>query len=100
SDYEKTFGVEISFISMTTLPDAKTGKLKLNGTDVILGQTITAKSLDYLVFLPNKGAVKSSFTFRSSADGWSGSDILCNITILERQNFAPIIKEKSKITVQ
>ena len=45
SDFESLYGSEVSFITVSSLPDEQAGRLSLNGVDVIEGQTIAAASL-------------------------------------------------------
>ena len=52
ADFETLYGSEVSFITVSSLPDGQAGRLALNGVDVIEGQTIAAASLSYLRFVP------------------------------------------------
>lgn len=94
-------GSEVSFITVSSLPDEQAGRLSLNGVDVIEGQTIAAASLSYLRFVPTSNtAGEASFTFKSRASGWEDTDVTCIITLSEKQNLAPIVSDLTLATVE
>ncbi len=90
SDFKEALGsTDISVITVTSLPDEKTGLLKLASSRVEKGQTISVAVLDMLKFLPLDDSVtESSFTF-TAGNAAGGAEILCEIHLLEKKNEAP-----------
>lgn len=99
ADFEKAVGKDIGYISLVTLPGTEDGRLCLNGTDVIEGQTVTAASLDKLVFVPANGAESAEFKIKCSADGWSDIEIPCRISVTDGVNGTPTLNAVSSETV-
>ena len=101
ADFETLYGSEVSFITVSSLPDGQAGRLALNGVDVIEGQTIAAASLSYLRFVPASDAAgEATFTFKSRAAGWEDTNVTCVIALSEKQNLAPIVSDLNLTTVE
>lgn len=101
ADFETLYGSEVSFITVSSLPDGQVGRLALNGVDVIEGQTIAAASLSYLRFVPASDAAgEATFTFKSRASGWEDTNVTCVIALSEKQNLAPIVSDLNLTTVE
>lgn len=101
ADFETLYGSEVSFITVSSLPDGQAGRLALNGVDVIEGQTIAAASLSYLRFVPASDAAgEATFTFKSRAAGWEDTNVTCVIALSEKQNLAPIVSDLNLATVE
>lgn len=77
----------VGAITVTALPPAADGKLKLGNADVYAGQTVARAALDHLRFVPASRAVSSSqFTFMPDGAGYT---IDCALYLLPTLNFAP-----------
>ena len=92
SDYESTVGADIRYVTVMTLPEKSDGALKLNGINVISGQTVATGSLDTMTFVPAGGDVKEArFTFRACAAGWETTDITCRMVFSAKRNLPPSV---------
>lgn len=89
-DFRRALGVSrIKAITLDTLPDASSGILTLGSTRVSAGQTIPAKNISMLAFIPATDTVESAaFTF-SVGSQCAGCSITCDIRLCEKINFAP-----------
>jgi len=98
SDYESAVGTELRYLTVTALPDPASGTLKLNGINVICGQTVAAGSLDSLVFVPaENGPADAEFRFRVSAEGWESTDIKCRMIFAAKRNLPPVMVAEGMI---
>lgn len=92
TDYESAVGTDIRYITVTSLPDTTAGTLKLNGINVITGQTVAAGSLNEMTFVPaGSNALSAKFTYRTGAEGWESTDITCVITFAAYRNLPPVL---------
>lgn len=78
---------KVGAITVTALPPAAEGKLKLGSADVYAGQTVARAALDLLRFVPANAAVTTS-AFSFTPDG-AGYAIDCTLYLLPALNFAP-----------
>ena len=92
ADYESAVGTDIRYITVTSLPEKAAGTLKLNGINVITGQTVAAGSLNEMTFVPaGSNAQSAKFTYRTGAEGWENTDITCVITFATYRNLPPVL---------
>lgn len=91
ADFKQALGISsIGSVTITSLPAATEGTLKLSGVRVREGQRIPAASLDKLTFVAATPVVtEASFTFGVS--GVTLSDRTCIIRLLDRINEAPSV---------
>lgn len=79
------------YITITSLPSADTGKLKLAGTEIYEGQVIPMGYVKLMTFKAATKLVKeASFGFSSEK---SDTEIECRMTFLDSINYAPEIKQ-------
>jgi hypothetical protein len=77
-------------VKISSLPDEGFGNLSLNGKAVEVGELIPAHSLDNMKFFPETNTPSSGiFTLTVSSCGIN-YDIVCNLHLLDRLNFAPV----------
>ncbi len=76
---------DVSTVTITSLPAAADGVLYLGAVPVAVNQSISAKSLDNMKFIPTNGTEESSFTF-SVGHGYT---MECVMRITDEINFAP-----------
>ncbi len=80
----------VKSITVTSLPPAAEGKLKLGTVDVYAGQVIAQNSLELLRFVPAADAVtESAFTFSAEDSGYA---LTCALYLLPALNFAPTVE--------
>lgn len=83
-------GGKVSAITVTALPPATEGVLKLGHGNVTRGQVIPRETLSYLTFLPTEGVRESSFCFMpSTADGAVGYTLSCRLSLTDGVNCCP-----------
>lgn len=99
SDFNGLLGEELTYIKVSSIPDAAQGTLIFKGASVILGQTIPAGSLEYLKFVPNGDVEFASFDFSCDAKSFNGKDMTCEITFTDEKNLAPIASDSVMQTV-
>ncbi len=89
SDFEKTLGVESACdITITALPDESEGILKVGDVRLNVGDTVSADSLDMLIFTPASISKESSFSF--TACGYmGGAEMKCKLLQRDGDNTAP-----------
>ena len=73
ADFEEFCGGGVRTVTVTSLPPAEEGVLKLGALDVFEGQRLGAELLDLLVFVPSHPGSGSSFTFSVN----DGGDVEC-----------------------
>lgn len=84
----------VKSITVTSLPPAAEGKLKLGTVDVYAGQVIARNSLELLRFVPAADAVtESAFTFSAENSGYA---LTCALYLLPALNFAPTVELASE----
>lgn len=99
-ELETALGSELSFITVTSLPDATVGTLMFKGAPVMEGQTLPADGLGYLKFVPAGAAVGSTaFCFECDAAGYEEYSISCNLLISENKNLSPVVSNATLTTV-
>ncbi len=87
----------VDSITVTSLPDASTGRLLLGTTAVSVGQTISGVNLDALVFSPASSEKSiSSFNFTV---GDRGYNLTCAVYMLDRVNASPTVSQAAGITL-
>lgn len=102
TDFKQALGLtKISSVTMLTLPPATDGTLKLNGTPIESGKTLSRAEIGGLTFTPagdELDATKFSFCVNTDA----GTTALnCTIRIADRINYAPSVREdKATLYVQ
>lgn len=99
-DFATALGVDsVSKITITELPDGSVGTLKLGSLNVVEGQTISAKNLSSLRFVPTDiSEAQTAFSF-CLTNGGCGASYDCSIYTLSSVNSAPVIEEGEMITV-
>ncbi len=89
-DFENTLGTELEYITITALPDPSVGVLKFAGSDVYENQSIIRKNISLLKFVPTTDSTeKTEFGF-SGIGGDISCSAVCNISILDTENKAPL----------
>ena len=91
ADFRQAMGLSrVGAITVTELPDAATGTLKLAGFRVQAGETIPEGSLSSLTFTAATPLVsESSFRFRT--ENGSGVEMTCHIRLTDEINRAPSV---------
>jgi len=86
-DFMKCLGItEIDSVTVETLPAITDGELKLGNLKVSEGQTIAAKYLSVLRFVPmNESIMGTEFVFSCG-----GTDVPCKLNFLNEVNYAPV----------
>ena len=83
-------GGTVSAITVTALPPATEGVLKLGQSTVSLGQVIPRGTLSYLCFVPNEGVRESSFSFMpAGTEGGAGYTLSCRLSLTDSVNCCP-----------
>ncbi|MBQ9777617.1 MAG: S-layer homology domain-containing protein [Clostridia bacterium] len=83
-------GGKVSAITVTALPPATQGQLKLGHASLSVGQVIPRQTLSYLHFVANEGVRESSFEFMpSTTDGSSGYTLCCQLSLTQSVNCCP-----------
>ncbi len=96
NDFKTALGAsKIPSITITSLPDEKTGTLYLASSRLSNGQNIAASVLDLLKFIPKDRSVEEAcFTF-TAENLAGGAEIPCRIRLLDKKNEAPTIGNTS-----
>lgn len=94
AEFEKKLGVKPEYVIVNTLPASETGTLLLNGRAVLSGQTVPASALDGLRLIPGD-ADAAVFLLTAKADGWENVPMVCRVSFLEHENFAPVARDVS-----
>ncbi|MBP3396092.1 MAG: S-layer homology domain-containing protein [Clostridia bacterium] len=83
-------GEAVTAVTVTRLPAATEGTLKLGHGSVQTGQIIPRESLSFLRFIPNDGVKNSSFSFvPSTRSGNAGYALSCRLLVLDNVNCCP-----------
>lgn len=83
-------GGTVKSVTVTALPPATEGVLKLGYGEVTVGQSIPRETLSYLSFTPNDGVKKSAFCFVPVLeDGAAGYALTCHLSITDTVNCCP-----------
>ncbi len=92
TDFKQALGIrKFSSVTITSLPKEEEGVLKYANVRVTEGQKISAKNVYLLKFVPaSKEVSESSFTFTCD-DFVGGADVVCELKLLEKINYAPTI---------
>ncbi len=94
-DFFRSIGCEVSSITVTALPPVSAGTLMLGDAPVSVNQTISASSLDNLVFKGNNGCIETSFRFKSGAE----YSIECVLKYTDSVNTAPVVASADAVEV-
>ncbi len=97
TDFKQALGVrKFSTVTITSLPDSSEGVLKYANVRVSEGQKISAKNVYLLKFVPANELVSgSSFTFKCD-EYVGGADIVCEVKLLEKVNYAPTVSNSAE----
>lgn len=87
-DFESAVGKTVEYITVKSLPSPYIGVLKYAGSDVFENQTVSRKNLGLLKFSPSGLTGSASFEF--SADGSENLCAVCTLSVLDKENSAPI----------
>ncbi len=92
ADFRQALGVETyPDLTILSLPDPRSGVLKLDTLRVSAGQVIPRMSIEKLCFAPTSDAVEeASFTFRAGNLS-GGAALTCTIRFTDRANQAPTV---------
>ena len=96
ADFEEFCGGGVRTVTVTSLPPAEEGVLKLGALDVFEGQRLGAELLDLLVFVPSHPGSGSSFTFSVN----DGGDVECVMYSAQYGTDAPVIASDGVTTVR
>ena len=89
--FDGALGRPVNAITVTSLPPATDGTLRLGYGAVTVGQTIPRETLSYLTFIPANGVKKSSFSFVPSvAEGEVPYALTCALRVTESVNCCPV----------
>ena len=99
SEFESALGSDMTYITVTELPESDDGVLMFRGAGVIKGQTLPASQLNYLRFVPTNDSEKGIFDFTCDAKGWIGTTLTCAITLAESDNIAPVAADSAMVTL-
>jgi len=104
ADFRQALAVSsVKSVTVTSLPDAEDGVLKLANLRVSVGQTVKSENLSLLRFVPaSELTAEASFGF--ICDGYGGgAEIACSILFTDRKNAAPTasgVGEASPVSTQ
>lgn len=85
-DFKKCLGLPaVDAVTVSTLPPASDGVLKLGTLQVAEGQTVRAEYLSLLRFVPENEQIRST----SCSFSYAGTVIPCRMNFLEAVNYAP-----------
>ncbi len=99
SDFESLIGEDLTYITVTSLPEQNLGTLIFKGATVAKGQTIPAGSLEYLKFVPNAETERAAFGFTCDGKSFVGKELDCDICFTDGANLAPIASDSVMDTV-
>lgn len=99
SDFRQALGTaKFDSITVTALPPASEGILKLSGTRVTEGQRIDAAYLGLLRFTPASDVInESSFDF--ICEDLSGAEITCRLRVTDGKNSAPSVSAAAAVSL-
>lgn len=95
ADFENALGTELEYITITALPDPMVGVLKFAGNDVYENQSIIRKNISLLKFVPTTDNIESTEFGFTGLGGDIVCSAVCNISVLDTENKAPISQSKS-----
>ena len=92
-DFMKCLGLpSVSSVTVSSLPQAVDGTLKLGTLNITEGQTIKSEYLSLLRFVPTSDQVEyTSFNFE-----YNGTEIPCTLKLLDSINYAPAFAENEE----
>lgn len=76
---------ELKSITISSLPDAKYGRLKFGNLDAFANQVISAGGIEFLTFEPASSNVSCAFDFVVNE-----GDIKCLLYVIDRENSSPV----------
>ncbi len=76
---------ELKSITISSLPDAKYGRLKFGNLDAFANQVISAGGIEFLTFEPASSNVSCTFDFVINE-----GDIKCLLYVIDRENSSPV----------
>ncbi|MBE6594925.1 MAG: hypothetical protein E7644_03915 [Ruminococcaceae bacterium] len=83
-------GDTVTAVTVTRLPAATEGALKLGYGNVQVGQVIPRESLSFLRFIPHNGVENSSFSFvPTTSSGSAGYALSCRLLVRDTVNCCP-----------
>ena len=89
--FDEAVGGAVSAITVTALPPAAEGSLRLGYGAVTAGQSIARETLSYLTFTPADGVKSSSFSFvPTTAEGTVPYALTCALRVTESVNCCPV----------
>ena len=99
SDFSEALGVSsLGKITVTSLPDATLGRLQLSSRFVEVGQTISARNIDSLKFVPyGSDEIAATFSFCRGSD-IHGTEYECTVYTLKTVNTAPVIEKSASVS--
>lgn len=92
ADFAKVLGYTPSEVTIASLPARSVGSLCLGSLTILEGQTLSASTLDKLVFVPNDKTVpvSASFTFTAMGKAYETNVALsASVFVLAEKNEAP-----------
>ena len=97
SDFRQALAVSsVKSVTITSLPDAEDGILKLANLRVSVGQTVKSENLSLLRFVP-ASSLTTEAEFGFICDGYSGgAAITCSILFTDRENTAPTVTDSGE----
>ncbi len=97
-EFADFLGEELSFITVTALPEQ--GTLICNGTPVLKGQTIPAEELEFLKFVPDTECENAVFNFTCDSMGYHGKEMCCDMVFTSGINTPPVAVNSTLETVE
>ncbi len=99
-DFSNLLGEDLSYITVTVLPQAEAGTLVFNGQSVAKGQNLPASQLGYLKFVPSGDIPMASFSFTCDSQSYQGSEIVCEMVFSDSPNSPPVANDSKIETVE
>lgn len=86
SDFAEVLGEdELKSITISSLPEAKYGRLKFGNLDAFANQVISSDGIEFLTFEPATSNVSCTFDFVVNE-----GDIKCLLYVIDRENSSPV----------
>ncbi len=92
AEFTKLLGESFTYITVKALPEGK-GTLVFNGSAVVKDQSIPAKMLEFLKFVPAADCANASFVFTCDSPSYSGSELTCSMVFAQGVNAPPIAED-------
>lgn len=99
-DFSNLLGEDLSYITVTVLPQTEAGTLVFNGQSVAKGQNLPASQLEYLKFVPSGDIPMASFSFTCDSQSYQGNEMVCEMIFSDSPNSPPVASDSKIETVE